>query len=52
LISQLHFFNGSTRVRYLNDQWDGRTLLNPPIVPERDLRNYREHPWKLEDMKV
>jgi DNA invertase Pin-like site-specific DNA recombinase len=51
-LAQIHFFNGSMRVLYLNDQWDGRTLLNPPIVPERDLRNYRENPWKLDEVAV
>jgi hypothetical protein len=52
LLAQVHFFNGSVRVLYLNDQWDGRTLLNPPIVSKRDLRNYRENPWKLAEVKV
>jgi hypothetical protein len=40
------------RVLYLNDQWDGRTLVNPPMVPERDLWNFRAHPWVLEDVAV
>jgi hypothetical protein len=52
VLAQIHFFNGSMRVLYLNDQWDGRTLLNPPIVPERDLRNYRENPWVLDEVAV
>jgi DNA invertase Pin-like site-specific DNA recombinase len=50
LLAQIHFFNGLVRVLYLNDQWDGRTLLNPPIIPKRDLRNYRENPWKLDEV--
>jgi DNA invertase Pin-like site-specific DNA recombinase len=50
-LAQIHFFNGSVRVLYCTDQWDGRTLLNPPIAPERDLRNYREHPWKLDEVE-
>jgi hypothetical protein len=31
---------------------NSRTFLNPPPVPERDLRNYRENPWVLDDVKV
>jgi hypothetical protein len=30
----------------------GRTLVNLPIVPERDLRNYRENPWTLDEVAV
>jgi DNA invertase Pin-like site-specific DNA recombinase len=53
LLAQIHFFNGSIRVLYLHDQWDDHlTLLNPQIVPKRDLRNYREKPWKLGEVKV
>jgi DNA invertase Pin-like site-specific DNA recombinase len=47
LLAQIHFCNRSVRVLYLNEDWDGRALLNPLIAPERDLRNFREHPWEL-----
>jgi DNA invertase Pin-like site-specific DNA recombinase len=50
MLAQIHFFNGSIRLLYLNDHWDGRTLKNPPMVPERDLRNYRENPWIPDDV--
>jgi hypothetical protein len=52
VLAQIHFFNGSVRLLYLSDQWDGRTLLNPAMVPERDLRNYREHPWELDEVTL
>jgi hypothetical protein len=50
MLAQIHFFNGSVRALYLNDRCDGRTLLNPLIAPERDLRNFRECPWTLDDI--
>jgi len=52
MLAQVHFFNGSVQTIVVNDREQGGTLLNSPIVPERDLRNYREHPWKLDAVAV
>jgi hypothetical protein len=52
LLAQIHFCNGSVRVMHIDNQWDGRTLKNIPMAPERDLRNYRENPWILDEVAV
>jgi DNA invertase Pin-like site-specific DNA recombinase len=52
LQAQVHFFNGSMRTIVVNDREQAGTLLNSPIVPERDLRNYRENPWIPDDVAV
>jgi DNA invertase Pin-like site-specific DNA recombinase len=52
LYAQVHFFNGSVRTMAITDRECGGTRFNSPMVPERDLRNYRENPWIPDDAAV
>jgi hypothetical protein len=50
--AQVHFFSGQVRTILVNTALAAGSAVASEIAPERDLRNYRENPWKLDDVAV
>jgi DNA invertase Pin-like site-specific DNA recombinase len=50
--AQVHFFSGQIRVITIDNKFTGGSAVVSEIVPERDLRNYRENPWVPDDVAV